>query len=305
MARIDNHRKYCATVSYASLNCGSLREVSQKYGVSKSSLWRWVNYDPQCVGHQRARKDRMCPRRIIRNVVMDCMLADPYCTALELISQVHRRFGFYVSQSTISRCRKDCNLRYKRVQQTQKAEDVDSNHPFIVNDYYDGEISVDESSFYKHEHPIMGWGPGKERVARKAARGRVRVSLLVAIDQSGIVHSEIRNGGYNGNTYARFLAHLPEGRTIIADNAKIHKTEEVFSAAASRDQKLVFIPPYSPAMNPVEHVFSKTKAAYRRARLRGHVHWKKDVRRALATITPNDCEGYFRGARAARMVAKR
>ena len=46
-----------------------------------------------------------------------------------------------------------------------------------------------------------------------------------------------------------------------------------------------------------------TKAAYRRARLRGNVDFRYDVRMALGKITPADCEGYFRGAKRARLVA--
>jgi transposase len=303
MVRIDNYRKYCATVSYADFDGGSLRTVARKYDVSKSSLSRWINHDPKCMGVKRPRKIRKCPRRTIAQYVTEYMSCHPYATAMELVSMVYKTLGMSVSEATISRCRKDCNIRYKRVQQTQFAEKVDPQHPFLQNDYYDGAISVDESSFYKAEHPIMGWGIGKDRVGKTAARGRVRVSLLVAIDQKGVVHSEMRKGAYNKETYAKFLQSLPRDRTIIADNVPFHKSENVVNIANERGQTLVYTPPYSPCMNPVEGVFSKTKAAYRRARLRGNVDFRYDVRKALGKITQADCEGYFRGAKRARLVA--
>lgn len=303
MVRIDNYRKFCAVVSYADFDGGTLRKVADKYRVSKSSLSRWINHDPKCIGAKLPRKLRKCPRRTISDTVMEYMASNPYSTALDLISIVSKQLDMSVSEATISRCRKDCNIRYKRVQQTQFAEKVDPDHPFLKNDYYDGAISVDESSFYKADHPIMGWGIGKDRVGKTAARGRVRVSLLVAIDQTGVVHSEMRKGAYNKETYAKFLQALPRDRTIIADNVSFHKSENVANIAKERGQTLVYTPPYSPCMNPVEGVFSKTKAAYRRARLSGNVDFRYDVRKVLGKITSTDCEGYFRGAKRARLVA--
>lgn len=56
MVRIDNHRKFCAVVSYADFDGGSLRKVADKYHVSKSSLARWIRHDPKCIGAKQPRK---------------------------------------------------------------------------------------------------------------------------------------------------------------------------------------------------------------------------------------------------------
>lgn len=239
--------------------------------------------------------------REIAESVRSAMVNNPYMTARDLIRRVFDIHGISVSESTISRCRKSLHFRYKRAQRSREAQRVDPAHPFLNEvDPYDGAIAVDESSFVSLDSPSMGWAQGSGRVAKGPPLRRRRVSLLLAIDASGVVASEICQGSFKGRTYADFLSKLPKNRTILADNCSIHKAQIVKDVAGTRHQRLVYTPPYCPWFNPVEFAFSKTKSAYRRARFLGHADFTADVASAVSSITPADCLAFFRHARKMR-----
>lgn len=241
--------------------------------------------------------------RMISECVMSAMMDDPYLTARGLIKLVFDVHGISVSESTISRCRRSLNLRYKRAQRSREAQRVDPAHSFLSpGDPYAGAIALDESSFVSLDSPSMGWARGSRRVAKGPPLRRRRVSLLLAIDASGVVASEIRHGAFKGSTYAEFLTRLPKNRTILADNCSIHKARIVKDVADARNQRLRYTPPYCPWFNPVEYAFSKTKAAYRRARLQGHADFTVDVVEAVGRITSDDCAAFFEHARRNRRL---
>lgn len=191
-------------------------------------------------------------------------------------------------------------MSYKRVQRTSEAQAAPLDHPFMAEDRYDGAIALDEASFVSIDSPSMAWAPRGRRAAKRAPTRRARVSLLLAIDASGVVAYDIRKGSFKSDSYAAFLHRLPAGRTVLADNLSVHKSAAARQAAAHRGLTLVFTPPYCPWFNPTEYVFSKTKAAYRRARLSGADDFVADVRDAIACVTGADCLACFEHARRAR-----
>lgn len=299
---IDNFTKFSAIVHYKRFG-GTVRHVARQYGVSKSSVARWVNANPECVKLKRRRRDRKSALKTISLCVTQAMSSSPFLTAKDLVVRLSEHLGVRVSESTISRCRKANNFRFKRSQRAQEAQRVDPRHPFMKHDDpYEGAITLDESSFVSIDGPSMGWARGSKRVPKGPPTRRRRISLLLAIDANGVVDFDIRQGAFKGDTYAAFLSKLPPGRTIIADNCNIHKTAAVRAAAAARHQTLTYTPPYCPWFNPVEFAFSKLKNTYRRARLEGRADFVLDVQDALAGITRSDCMSFFEHARHVRQI---
>lgn len=299
---IDNFTKFSAIVHYKQFG-GTVRHVARQYGVSKSSVARWVSANPECAKLKRLRRDRKCAWRTMSSCVAQAMSSSPFLTARDLVAHVSAHLGMRVSEATISRCRRANNFRFKRSQRAQEAQRVDPGHPFMQpGDPYEGAITLDESSFVSIDRPTMGWARGSRRVPKGPPTRRKRISLLLAIDANGVVDFEIRQGAFKGVTYAAFLAKLPSHRTVIADNCNIHKAKVVKAMAAVNHQTLMYTPPYCPWFNPVEFAFSKTKNAYRRARLEGREDFVLDVRDALAGITQSDCAAFFEHARHVRQI---
>lgn len=298
---ISKHIRYQAIVHYKHFG-KSLRQVARIYNVSKSSVGRWVNGDGDCVKLMRRRRRRKPSGRDIEATVRATLDANPFATATDIIRRIADTMNTVVSESTISRCRRSCGYRYKRAQRCQATEAVDDSHPFMACNPYDGAITLDESSFVSSDRPVKGWARGSARVPKAAPRRRSRISLLLAIDATGVVAFEIRKGAFNAASYSDFLSKLPPGRDVIADNCSIHKSGAARRAAADLNLRLLFTPPYCPWFNPTEFAFSKTKAAYRRARLAGSEDFVSDVREAVEEITPADCAAFFEHARRVRQI---
>ena len=137
-------------------------------------------------------------------------------------------------------------------------QDVDPTHPFLRSNYYDGAIALDECHFSSGDStPRRGWALGGKKVPKCAPRARRSISLLLALDATGVIGYTIRVGAFNKDTYASFLASLPRDRIIIADNVAFHKSLPARLAAEQRNQTLVFTPPYCPWFNPTEFAFSR------------------------------------------------
>ena len=86
---------------------------------------------------------------------------------------------------------------------------------------------------------------------------------------------------------------LRPGQIVIWDNGRPHQGETVRALIAARGCRLLFLPAYSPDFSPIEHAFSKLKAALRRAEARTRAALEEAIRAALATITAADAQGWF------------
>ena len=103
---------------------------------------------------------------------------------------------------------------------------------------------------------------------------------------------------------AMFLAYLQQGLgptlqpgdLVICDNLSCHKVPGVRAALARHGAGLLYLPPYSPYLNPIELAFAKLKAALRAAAARSWDDLLRATALALATFTPEHCANFFRHA---------
>ena len=89
---------------------------------------------------------------------------------------------------------------------------------------------------------------------------------------------------------------LRAGQVVVMDNLSAHKGERVGRIVESRCCELVYLPPYSPNLNPIEEAFSKVnkvKGLVRRAEARTREGLIEAVGAALSAITVRDARGFF------------
>jgi transposase len=86
---------------------------------------------------------------------------------------------------------------------------------------------------------------------------------------------------------------LAEGDIVVMDNLGAHKVAGVIDAIEKRGAKVIFLPPYSPDMNPIEKCWSKIKTYLRAAKARTREALDKALKDALLLITPSDAAGRF------------
>ena len=80
---------------------------------------------------------------------------------------------------------------------------------------------------------------------------------------------------------------------VVLDGLGAHRTQRVTELIEARGADLVFLPSYSPDLNPIEEAFSKIKALVRKEGTRVREALVEAIGRALAAITPEDAAGWF------------
>jgi transposase len=89
---------------------------------------------------------------------------------------------------------------------------------------------------------------------------------------------------------------LSEGDIVVMDNLPAHKVDGVRTLIEAAGATLVYLPPYSPDLNPIEMAFAKLKALLRKAAARTRdALWDK-IGEALQAFTPQECANYFKHA---------
>jgi hypothetical protein len=100
--------------------------------------------------------------------------------------------------------------------------------------------------------------------------------------------------GLRSLRFEHFLApSLCEGQVVVLDGLGAHRPQRIRELIKARGADLVFLPSYSPDLNPIEEAFSKIKALVRKEGARVREALVEATGRALATVTIEDAAGWF------------
>jgi transposase len=86
---------------------------------------------------------------------------------------------------------------------------------------------------------------------------------------------------------------LCPGQVVVMDNLTAHKGERVRELIEERGCELLYLPPYSPDLNPIEEAFSKIKAFIRKAEARSRGALIEAMGAAISAVTARDARGFF------------
>lgn len=87
---------------------------------------------------------------------------------------------------------------------------------------------------------------------------------------------------------------LPTNAIVVMDNLSPHKTARIAKLIHDAGATLWYLPPYSPDFNPIEQMWAKIKAVLRAAKTRTYEELCAAIAAALAQVTSNDTQGFFR-----------
>jgi hypothetical protein len=181
---------------------------------------------------------------------------------------------------------------------------------------YNDAIFIDETGFNSCTTPTKGRSiQGSQPVFFTDKLQLPNVSVIAAASKHKVVYDECWVGSVNGAVYAQFLTNLfekldrdgewPEGKKlwVISDNCSIHKEKKFVKAVEVKYKEkahFLYLPPYSPFLDPIEEVFAFWKFFYTRALVAGRgstVYGVAElIRQARQQITPFHCGGAFRHA---------
>lgn len=135
-----------------------------------------------------------------------------------------------------------------------------------VNIVYSDETGIDDN-----EVPMKGWAPRGERChAQKKAERKTRYNITAALNLNQLFAPFLFEGYSNNAVYETYVRHvlvpaLKPGMVLIIDNARFHKSKVIIELIESAGCRLIFLPPYSPDYNPIEHHWTAIKNAIRKA----------------------------------------
>lgn len=111
-----------------------------------------------------------------------------------------------------------------------------------------------------------------------------------------VIEGAMNSWIFQGYVNLFLVPELRPGDTLIMDNLASHKSIAVRNAIEATGAKLLFLPPYSPDLNPIENMWAKVKARLRAEKKRTKKTLINAIGHALKSITPSDCSGFFRNA---------
>lgn len=138
-----------------------------------------------------------------------------------------------------------------------------------------------------------------QRAIGKAPRNHgTNLTVVGAIALDGVRAMMAYEGGTTKEAFLRFVREalvpsLNAGDVVVMDNLASHYADGVEEAICSVGANILFLPPYSPELNPIEHTWSKVKALLRRAEARTLRLLAAALNASTAEISRSDLEGWF------------
>jgi transposase len=161
-------------------------------------------------------------------------------------------------------------------------------------------VFIDETWAKTNMTRLRGRAPGGERLVAKVPHGHWHTTtLVVALDCRGVRCSATLDGAVDRAAFEAFVdqvlvPQLSPGDVVVMDNLSSHKGPRVRQSIEAARARLLYLPPYSPDLNPIEMAFSKLKQLLRSTGHRTMTALWSDVQRMLDRVTTSDACGYFR-----------
>lgn len=171
-------------------------------------------------------------------------------------------------------------------------------------------VFVDETWAKTNMTRTHGYAPKGERLTDAAPHGHWHTTTFVgALTARGFIAPMVVDGAVNGPVFRAYVEQVlvPElrpGDVVVMDNLGSHTVAGVRAAVEGAGCRLLFLPPYSPDLNPIENAFSKLKALLRKAAERTVDGLWSALGRLLDCFTRRECRNYFRHCGYARHATR-
>lgn len=132
-------------------------------------------------------------------------------------------------------------------------------------------VYSDETGIDDNEVLPTGWSPRGERCnAQKNAERKTRYNIIAALNQKTLFAPFLFEYTMNAAIYETYIEHvlvpqLRPGMVVVIDNASTHKSKRTMNLILAAGCRILFLPPYSPQLNPIEHHWSAIKTKIRKA----------------------------------------
>jgi transposase len=160
-------------------------------------------------------------------------------------------------------------------------------------------VFIDESGVNCGMTRLYGRSKKGERVNDYVPDVRFeRTSIISSIRLDGTQAPFMYKGTLNGELFKGYINEvlsptLKSGDVVIMDNLSSHKVSGVLDSIYEKNATVMFLPPYSPDLNPIEMSWSKMKSVLRKLKATTYDELTKDMRTALDSFTKSDIANWF------------
>ncbi len=160
-------------------------------------------------------------------------------------------------------------------------------------------VFVDEMGTHTSLAPLYAYAPIGERAFFEIPRNRGKnTTLLSSLHQEGMGPSMVVQGATTARVFETYVERLlapalRPGEVVVMDNLGAHRPRKVRELIEARGCKLLYLPPYSPDLNPIEEALSKVKHILRKIGARTKELLVEAMGYALAAVSAQDVRGSF------------
>jgi transposase len=160
-------------------------------------------------------------------------------------------------------------------------------------------VFVDEMGTNTSLSPVYAWAKKGQRAYWSVPRNRgANTTVLSSMSMEGMGPSLTVEGATDTAVFEAYVEQvlaptLHRGQVVVMDNLSAHKGERVRELIEERGCELIYLPSYSPDLNPIEEAFSKIKGLVREAEARTREALVEAIGSALSAVSPEDIRGFF------------
>lgn len=280
-------------------------EVARTFEVSRSSVKRYVKMDLESDSLEPSKQPGPTPK--LDDTAQKLLQADleerPAATLAQRCSYLMELAGVSIGVSTLWRTLKRLGYSHKKrsVEASERDEFDRAAWKVLVVDQIEADrfVFVDEMGSNTSLYPLCAWSLSGERARCTVPRNRGKNSTLVAsMTIEGMGPALVMEGSTDSEVFEtyieKFLApSLQSGQVVVMDNLNIHKSERVREMIEEAGCELLYLPTYSPDLNPIEPAFAKVKVMLRRAEARAREILVEALGLAISAVSAEDACGFF------------
>jgi transposase len=160
-------------------------------------------------------------------------------------------------------------------------------------------VFIDEMGTNTSLAPLYAYAPVGQRAFLKIPRNRGKnTTLLTSLHRDGMGPSLAVEGATTSRVFETYVERLlaptlRPGQVVVMDNLGAHRPTRIRELIEERDCELIYLPPYSPDLNPIEEALSKIKHLLRKTGARTKEALIEALGRALGAVSVQDVRGFF------------
>ena len=290
----------------------SVRETARVFQVSPNTVYLLKKLFIETGSLEPRESQREIPHLITPEGELSISLwisEDNDLTLEELCDRYEQDYGIRVSITTMHNTLKQLNITRKK--KTFSDPNKDSEHARIEKEAYDSKLQeiAPEKRFYLDETgscltmaPLYGRSlKGRRAYDQKPTYSSATVSTVAILTDHGIEAQYTYRGSLTADEFIRYLEStvspiLTNGQTLIMDRHPVHRAKAVQRYLKKHHINFLYLPPYSPELNPIEEAFSKIKQFIKKQKARTVEALFKVIDKAFDILSIKDINGYFRHA---------